>query len=242
MCGECHIIALHSAGTQCDVILLARNLEGLQETKSLVLANAPGINTHLIQADLGNLDELHRVFSDSLRLTEGRKHGQAVLIHNAASLGDITKPIKDHTDPSKVQDYMAANFTSMFTLTSLFLSHFTEGFRTVVNITSLLAVNYNYCFGFYSPGKAARNALMGVLAAENPDVRVISYSPAVADTDMLRSLGEKSYSSEVTEGVKGLYEKKIVLTCQQTVAKLVEVLEEDKFENGSLVDYFDEAK
>ena len=83
---------------------------------------------------------------------------------------------------------------------------------------------------------------MGVIAQENPDVRVLSYSPAVADTDMLKTLGDKSYSSKVTEGVKGLYENEKVLSCWQSVSKLMELLRDDKFENGTMVDYFDEIK
>ena len=225
------------------MVLLARTMEGLQETKAQLLAHAPGISVDLIRADLGKLDDLQALFSEVTQFADDMKHKQAVLIHNAATLGDITKPIKDHRDPDVVQDYLAVNFTSMYTLTALFLSRFKQSHHcTVVNLTSLLAVNYNYCFGFYSPGKAARNAIMGVLALENPDVRVLSYSPAVADTDMLKTLGEKSYSSKVTEGVKGLYENMTVLSCQQSVSKLVELLRDDKFENGTMVDYFDEVK
>ena len=228
---------------ECDVVLLARTKHGLQETEAQLLAHAPGVSVHSIQADLGKLENLESIFSEITQFVDHFKHRQAVLIHNAATLGDITKPIKDHSDPEVVQDYLAVNFTSLYSLTALFLSRFKPSHRcVVVNLTSLLAVNYNYCFGFYSPGKAARNSAMGVLAQENPDVRVLSYSPAVADTDMLKTLGDKSYSSKVTEGVKGLYENEKVLSCRQSVSKLVELLRDDKFENGTMVDYFDEVK
>ncbi len=229
-------------GVECDVVLLARSIEGLQETKDHILAGAPGVSVHLLPADLSQIQELPHVFSKAVQPIGDRQHKQAVLVHNAGSLGDITKPIVEQTNPRVIQSYLAANFTSVFTLTSLFLSHFTEGARTVVNITSLLAVNYNYCFGLYSPGKAARNALMGVLAVENPDIRVLSYSPAVVDTDMIRTLGKESYSEKVTEGVKGLFEKKILLRCEQVVRRMVELLKEDKFKSGSMVDYYDEVK
>ena len=232
----------HLTGAECDMVLIARSIEGLQETKALVLANALGARVHLVQADIGEVDQLHSKFSEAVKFVEGRTYQQAVLVHNAATVGDIAKPIKDHANPQTVHDYMAANFTSVFVLTSLFLSCFKEGHRIIVNATSLLAKNYNFGCGFYSPGKAARNALMGVLAVENPDVRVLSYSPGVVDTDMLRYLGEKSYSETVREGVKGLYENKVLLTPQQAASKLVTLLREDKFENGSMVDYFDEVK
>jgi len=229
-------------GANCDMVLIARSTEGLKETKTLVLADAPGARVHLLQADMGYVDQLHSKFFEAVKLVESRTYQQAVLVHNAATVGDITKPIKDHTNPQTVHEYVAANVTSVFVLTSLFLSHFKEGHRTIINVTSLLAKNYNFGFGFYSPGKAARNAIMGVLAMENPDVRVLSYSPGAVDTDMLRYLGEKNHSETVREGVKGLYENKVLLTPQQAASKLVTLLREDKFENGTMVDYFDEVK
>lgn len=72
---------------------------------------------------------------------------------------------------------MGLNFTSMSVLTSLFLGHFTSGERVVVNVSSLLATVFLPGFAMYSSTRAARNALISVMAEENPDVRFLTYTP-----------------------------------------------------------------
>ena len=47
----------------------------------------------------------------------------------------------------------------------------------VVNISSLLAKVHLAGFAMYSASRAARNALVGTFAAENPDVRFLTYTP-----------------------------------------------------------------
>lgn len=216
-------------------------MKGLEETQKQVHTVAPGIHVHLLQTDLSDLTSLEAIFKQACHLSEGQDHEQAILIHNAASLGDLTKPMSQQTDPQVLQDYFAANFTSMYTLTALFLSKFTSSVSHtyVVNVTSLLASNFNYGFGFYSSGKAARNALMGVLAVEYPSVRCLSYSPGVVDTDMMVTVGSESYAESVRVGVQGLHERKVMITASQAASRLVEVLAEDTFDNGTLVDYHD---
>ena len=73
------------------MVLLARTKQGLQETEAQLLAHAPGVSVHSIQADLGKLENLESIFSEITQFTDHLKHKQAVLIHNAATLGDITK-------------------------------------------------------------------------------------------------------------------------------------------------------
>ena len=205
------------------------------------MAVSSEVHVHLFQTDLANLSSLEQVFREACSSTKNREYDQVILIHNAASVGDLTKPMTQHTDPQVLQDYFAANFTSVYTLTALFLSHFTDAVKHkyIINVTSLLASNFNYGFGFYSSGKAARNAFMGVVAAENPSVRCLNYSPSVVDTDMIRTVGRESYAVSVREGVQGLYEKKVMITASEAAARLVEILTEDKFESGSLIDYHD---
>ena len=137
----------------------------------------PGATAHVIPADLRDLSSLQELFSRCVAPADSGKHAQFVLVHNAGTTGDITRPMSEQTDPSVIQAEMALNFTSMSVLTSLFLSRFTEGERVVVNVTSLLAKVYMPGFTMYSATRAARNALMGVLAAENPSVRFLTYSP-----------------------------------------------------------------
>ena len=54
----------------------------------------------------------------------------------------------------------------------------------IINITSLCAVEPFKSWGLYCTSKAGRDMLFRVLAAEDPDVRVVSYSPGPLDTGM----------------------------------------------------------
>ena len=74
---------------------------------------------------------------------------------------------------------------------------------------------------------------------ENPDVRILNYSPGPCDTKMHKTISEESFSESVVEQFKANYTDKVVLSCQESISKLVGILEEDKFENGTVIDYFD---
>ena len=201
---------------------------------------APGINVHVVEADLQDLHSLGSVFDEAAKVANGRKHQQYVLVHNAGTMGDITKPMIEQSDPKAIQDHFALNFTSVFTLTARFLSHFSSGHRTVVNITTLLASVYMPSFSLYSSSRAARNAFMGVLAVENPDLRVLTYSPGPCDTEMFHSIPRESFSQKVVEQFQSTRANKQLLSCQQSISKLTGLLKEDKFKNGCIVDYYDE--
>ena len=57
-------------------------------------------------------------------------------------------------------------------------------------------------------------------------VRRRSYSPGVADTDMIRILGKEGYSEKVTEGVTD--NTNIDMTGGIGTGRMVEILTEDK--------------
>ncbi|XP_072472903.1 sepiapterin reductase-like isoform X2 [Notamacropus eugenii] len=104
-----------------------------------------------------------------------------LLIHDAGTLGDVSKKIVDFTDPADVSGYWALNMTSPLCLTARILGAFppSPGLkRTVVNISSLCAVKPSKLWSLYCTGKAARNMMFRVLAEEEPSVRVLSYAPA----------------------------------------------------------------
>ena len=204
----------------------------------MIVSSAAGINVHLIEADLGELDSLKSIFTEIAKFADGSSHQQYVLIHNVGTMGDITQSVAEQQDPKLIQHYLAINFTSVFILTSHFLSRFTEGRRVIVNMSSSLAHRYYFGCSCYTPGKAARNALMGVVAAENPTVRVLNYHPGSVDTDMLRSLRGGPRDNELTQSIVRRYAENSVLTCQESVSKLVKILKDDSFKSGTYVDYY----
>ena len=150
-------------------------------------------------------------------------------------LGITTKLAIEITDPELIQDHLAINYTSMFTLTSHFLSHFKTGHRMIINHTSTAAFRFCPSYSQYSACKAARNAYMGVLAVENPDVRVLSYSPDPVDTDMLQ---KRVILRRWLVDSGNAYASNQVLSCKESINKFVQILREDKFESGASIDFW----
>jgi len=110
---------------------------------------------------------------------------------------------------------------------------------TVVNISSLLALQPFRSLTLYCAGKAARDMFGRVLAAEEPAVRVLSYAPGPLRTDMADDIaanaGDEELRQMYREGVKEGF-----LDCDVSAARLVTILEEGKFASGDHVDYYDE--
>lgn len=152
-------------------------MEDLEKTKSSIEASSPGARVHIVSANLQDLTSIHQVFTKCTSKADSSEHQQFILIHNAGSAGDISRPMSEQTDPVALQEQWALNVTSMSVLSSLFLSKFKSGERKIINISSLLWKVYLAGFSMYSATRAARNALIGVLAVENPDVRFITYTP-----------------------------------------------------------------
>lgn len=92
----------------------------------------------------------------------------------------MSKGIVDLADSGEVNNYWALNLTSTLCLTSSVLKAFRDSpglSRTVVNISSLCALQPFKGWALYCAGKAARDMMFQVLASEEPGVRVLSYAP-----------------------------------------------------------------
>ena len=212
------------------MVITACNLKALEETKTLIVSNAPGITVHIVTGDLGNMESLPELCTKLVDIIDTSKHQQGVLVHNAATMNEFV-PFLSQTDPKKIQAYLGINVTSMIVLTTRFLSAFPSGRHYVVHITAILATVYCKWYSLYSTAKSARTGFMGSLCKELPDIRQFNYSPGPVDTDMLKEIPSDKFSVD-GQPIQ-------VLTSEESVQKLVKVLTEDQYENGSTVDYFD---
>lgn len=223
----CIIIYL---GVPSDLVITARSKDALEETKQLIKSQAPGIGVHVVAGDMGDVASLPSLCTLLLESIDTSKHKLGLLVNNAGTMNSFDIPFLSWNDPVQIQDYMAINFTSMMVLTTRFLSAFPpSGKRYIINMSSILATLFFPRFSLYSTGKAARNAFMGILGAEMPDVRQFSYGPGPCDTDMYRGLPKECAGA-------------VPLTPKESMEKLIRLLKEDKFENGSVIDYFDDEK
>lgn len=97
----------------------------------------------------------------------------------AASLGEISK-FSSFTSLEKLNAYLCLNISSAVALTAGMLQAFPcrPGLRRiVVNISSTFALNPKQKWSLYCTTKIARKMMFGILAEEEPSVKVLSYSP-----------------------------------------------------------------
>lgn len=92
----------------------------------------------------------------------------------------MTRFAKTFTDMSEVNSYLAFNVSSPLCLTAGVLGAFPrrDGLRrTVVNVSSICALEPYPSWVLYCSAKAARDMMFRVLAEEDPDLRVLNYAP-----------------------------------------------------------------
>lgn len=97
------------------------------------------------------------------------------------SLGDISQ-FASFTDLDKVNSYLSLNVSSALVLTAGMLQAFPcrPDLRwSIVNVSSVFALQALPSWVLYCTAKAARKMMFNVLAEEEPNVKVLSYSPGI---------------------------------------------------------------
>ena len=183
-----------TAGVAADLVVLSRDRDAMLETKRMIEKSAPGVAVHVIQADLGEIKSLDEINAKVWSLHDASRHEQAILVLNAGTIGNLSQPISQQTCPEAIQNHMAVNFTSNWSLCANFLSKIKSGPRLIIHITSLLGRVPMAGFAAYGSAKAACSLFVQILAAENPDVRVLNYSPGPLDTDMFHKIIREVHS------------------------------------------------
>ncbi|XP_061439679.1 sepiapterin reductase [Rhineura floridana] len=225
------------------LLLVARSAGALGELEGKLRAACPALRVQGLPADLASDEGLQRVLQAGRALRGGAGRLQRLLlINNAASLGDVSKSFLDFTSPAEVNAYLAFNVTSALCLTSSILRTFPAEpglCRMVVNISSLCALKPFKTWMLYCTGKAARDMMFQVLAAEEPDVRVLSYAPGPLDTDMQEVARTKSGDQELRENYLRMKQCGQLLDCDVSSQKLLNLLLANKFESGAHIDFYD---
>ncbi|KAJ1359586.1 hypothetical protein KIN20_018351 [Parelaphostrongylus tenuis] len=132
-------------------------------------------------------------------------------------------------NPEQWHNYLNINLVAMIQFNNLLLSSITKEtaeHRFVVNITSLLAIQGFPSLTQYSVGKAAREAFFRGLAVEDETIK-----------NHLMTIYEQ-LSLDITTQSHGVH--RTTLTTSQTVVKMLKHLEENKFDSGARIDYFDD--
>ncbi|KYN27820.1 PREDICTED: sepiapterin reductase [Trachymyrmex cornetzi] len=222
------------------VLLLARNKDALQE----VAKNIPSkVKVCTISADLSKSTDtkFEEFLSESLKGTTPDAFDRMILIHNVGSMGDVSQAVNDICDVNVWREFYDLNFFIPAVLNTVAMNTFNNKTikKIVINITSLYGIQAGIGCGQYCSVKAAREMYFKVFALENPDVNVLNYAPGPVDTDMFTMVCEKIIDTKVKKAFNEMREKKTVLTTEQTVNRLVQVLKEHKYNSADHVDYYD---
>ncbi|NXU12528.1 SPRE reductase, partial [Pardalotus punctatus] len=173
------------------LVLLARSAEPLAELAAELRTGSAtgsdtgssesgGLRVQYVAADLGCEEGLRTAAAALRELLQDSSLDRLLLVNNAGSLGDVSKSFLDLTDLAEINAYFSFNVSSALSLTCTALRAFRARAgrsRTVVNISSLCALQPFRSWALYCAGKAARDMMFKVLALEEPGVRVLSYAP-----------------------------------------------------------------
>ncbi|XP_071322251.1 sepiapterin reductase-like [Trachinotus anak] len=226
------------------LVLVARtgdDLRALQLELAESEAGRAGLVVECVVADLGQTEALESVVRACKEcFCEDVDH--IILVNNAASLGDVSRYAKSFTNMAEVDSYLSLNVSSSLCLTASVLQAFPQhpGLRrTVVNISSLCALQPFRSWVLYCTGKAARDMMFRVLAEEEPDLRVLNYAPGPMDTDMYTVARSRTADPTIRKSFSDMFAQRQLLTCEESCAKLMKLLLDDSYTSGDHVDIYD---
>lgn len=237
-----------SASRGSAFVVTARNEDGLRRLQSDVNEISDDLAVIPVLCDMKSMNDAQGArFQDALTsvIQDHKTFDTFLLVHNAGTIGDISKRTAELSDLADWEEFMRINLISMILTNNSVLKLITEAVaatRYVVNITSLCAVKAFPSLTQYSVGKASREAFFRSLAVEDKSIRVLNYSPGPVKTDMHREIVKSSYDKEVRDAYAddaGLEVCRRTLTPAETVQKMLAVLNANEFESGDRIDFFD---
>uniref|UniRef100_A0A1B6CZF9 Sepiapterin reductase n=1 Tax=Clastoptera arizonana TaxID=38151 RepID=A0A1B6CZF9_9HEMI len=220
-----------------SVILLARSLTKLEETRKLIVTANPDVEVEVHSVDLSLPDA--KKFKEILSSYAKSRYDFYLLVNNAGSVGNTKHSAAAMNDLEEWSRYMSLNLYSTTMLTSEFLQVFNSGQRCILNITSLCALQPFKSMGYYCIGKASREMYFRVLAEENPSLDILNYSPGPVDTDMVSGLIDNLENEETRSMFVSMKSSNTLVTLGETTKKCIDVLASGKYTSGGRFDYFD---
>jgi len=142
------------------IVLAARDSKGLTTTKKNIEEVRDDINVYTWSVDLAEVTETTLEESLNTILTELRsspvEFQQAFLVHNAASMGDVSALFTGQIDSAYLNRYWQLNLTHVIVLNSVFWKKFdicSVQQKLVINITSICAKQAFKSWSIYCSGK-----------------------------------------------------------------------------------------
>jgi NAD(P)-dependent dehydrogenase (short-subunit alcohol dehydrogenase family) len=172
--GEVLVRALADRGW--DVVTDARRADRLHQAAARL-----GSEAGLVHGVVGDVTEpAHRRHLAAVAADLGPV---ALVVNNASTLGASPLPTVDDLDPTVLRRLYEVNVIAPVALYQALRAQLAPG-ATILNITSDAGVEAYEGWGGYGSSKAALEHLGRVLAAEHPELRVLSVDPGDLRTEM----------------------------------------------------------
>ncbi|MDG5472876.1 (S)-benzoin forming benzil reductase [Jeotgalibacillus sp. ET6] len=194
--------------------------------------------TH-IKADLSSSEQTQSVMEEWLTDIKKSSPEEILLIQNAGTVEPIE--VTGKLDSEKINYAVQLNYVTPVCMANALLASLEELDTRViiVNITSGAADKPNHGWSIYGSTKAALNLFTETAALEHqnrhPEVKIISFSPSIMDTDMQQVI--RSSSSKAFAQVERFQEYKKqgkLRTPEQVASALVHLVINDDLQSGKL--------
>ncbi|KAI8584096.1 hypothetical protein K450DRAFT_168697 [Umbelopsis ramanniana AG] len=174
----------------------------------------------------------------------------AYLINNAGTTGDLSKKASAYNS-AEIKQYYDVNIVSYVSLVSGFIKLFRQppssdesAFPpdlTIVNISSLLAVQAFPNWGLYASGKAARDMFLKVVATEEKDnhIKTLSYAPGPLDNEMQTQVRATLGDAEQKKIYDSMADEGKLVKMEDSAKKLLKLVFSNEFESGVHIDFYD---
>lgn len=218
-----------------------RQLESIQFHEDKVTSHVIGniaLNS-AVEAEKTVIEQLGELIKD-FQAKDVAPITRAILINNAGSTGDLSKKVGDY-QATEIQDYVNLNITSYISIVTGFIRLFNKSATdlTIVNISSLLAVEAFPNWALYATGKSARDMLLKVVTKEEPRIRTLSYAPGPLDNEMQQHVRETLADPEQNKLYSKMANEGNLVKMEDSATKLYDLLEKNEFTSGSHIDFYD---
>jgi sepiapterin reductase len=168
--------ALWLARAGADVVLTARSVDDLEQTAAAV--RAEGRQAVVLAADLAQAGAGRAVVEQVLR-----EVGWLDALVNNAGVVEPIGPVAD-VDQARVQQAVAVNLLAVFETSQAALPALRACQGRLINVSTGAAVSPIEGWAAYCASKAGALMFTRVVAAEEPEIIAVNYSPGVVDTAM----------------------------------------------------------
>ncbi|KAI9106144.1 hypothetical protein DFS34DRAFT_48555 [Phlyctochytrium arcticum] len=241
-----------------DVVLAARNTSGLEDVRKELISKLPALHVVTHAADFADPD----ADAVAAKLLAAIPHPaidytHAILINNAGSLGTLAR-MRNQAAAKDIAPAVHVNLTAPMALTTAFMRHFaaqqpqsaagqlvdpTQSTQlTLINISSLAGIQPFDCWGVYCAVKAARDMYHQTIAVEEPKIRTLNYAPGPLDTDMQDRIRKEMPDVPLREVYTSMHTEGKLVQPADSARVLIRMMEQNEFQNGAHVDYYDVAK